>query len=90
MALILKKNVVCQVPEVLGVWHMYTFLKVFSRIKKKKKNEFSLGCFLPENSFIGGPRQAILSLIYNYIILGINILMFDIGKFTCGKNVVET
>ena len=37
MALILttttkKKPVVCQIPEVLGVWHMYTLLKVFSRI----------------------------------------------------------
>ena len=44
MALILtkkKKTVVCQVPEVLGVWHMYTFLKVFSRIKKKKKRSLA-------------------------------------------------
>lgn len=60
MALILtkkKKLVVCQVPEVLGVWHMYTFLKVFSRIKKKK-TEFSLGCFLLENSsLVGHYRQ---------------------------------
>ena len=62
MALILtkkKKTVVCQVPEVLGVLHMYTFLKVFSRIKKKKKKEeFSLGCFLLENSsLVGHYRQ---------------------------------